>query len=352
LAGLWTQVAQALGLSLEEVDQEEQLARLSRPAAQAGPEGAATYLVRFSPGLSRPDVAVVTLTLSDPLALDGSGKLTDAGAAFFAALEQVMTSQKIDWTPSDLDLVAPAVRSRRSLLYAGGLLVILGIIVALSFAGVFSPHPVVVPGQPEQAATSEAAATPAATAAPKETKVETPIDPSQAKGTVLKIKTIKGDILVELFDKAEPITAGNFLLLAEAGFFHNLTFHRVVPDFVIQGGDPKGNGSGGPGFTIPDEVSPTIKHDRGILSMAKTSQPNSAGSQFFICTGKAGPTGSVSHLDGSYAAFGRVLQGMDVVDKIMVGDRIDDIELVKESPDAKHAKAAAKAARVPDPKQA
>ena len=161
--------------------------------------------------------------------------------------------------------------------------------------------------------------------------------------TVLIIKTAKGDITVELFDKQAPITAGNFLLLAEDGFYNGLTFHRVVPDFVIQGGDPAGNGSGGPGFTILDEIGKGPKLDRGILSMAKTAAPNSAGSQFFVITGSAR---TVAHLNATFASFGKVLEGMDVVDKIQQGDKITQVEVQSTSPDAEAAREAAKEGRI------
>lgn len=170
---------------------------------------------------------------------------------------------------------------------------------------------------------------------------------SDAKQTVIIIKTVKGDIKVELFDKQTPITAGNFLLLAEDGFYNGLTFHRVVPGFVIQGGDPKGNGSGGPGFTITDEIGKGPGLERGILSMAKTSAPNSAGSQFFVVTGEKS---AVSHLDKDFTTFGKVLEGMDVVDKIAQGDKITKMEIVSTSPDAEAARTAAKAGRTPGDK--
>jgi len=161
--------------------------------------------------------------------------------------------------------------------------------------------------------------------------------------TTLIIQTVKGDITVELFDKQTPITAGSFLLLAESGFYNGLTFHRVVPGFVIQGGDPNGDGSGGPGFTIPDETGKGFTHDRGILSMAKTAAPNSAGSQFFVVTGSAR---AVEHLNQGFSPFGKVLEGMDVVDKIQVGDKITKIEVKSTSPDAEEARQAAKEARI------
>lgn len=183
-------------------------------------------------------------------------------------------------------------------------------------------------------------ASPAGTTARENAREES--KPVQGDKTVLVIKTDKGDITAELFDKQTPITAGNFLLLAEEGFYNGLTFHRVVPGFVIQGGDPEGTGAGGPGFTIPDETGKGFKHERGILSMAKTAAPNSAGSQFFIIIG---PREAVSHLDRDFSPFGKVTEGMDVADKIKQGDKINDIEVKSVSPDAEAARKAAKAAR-------
>ncbi|HEY3397172.1 MAG TPA: peptidylprolyl isomerase [Armatimonadota bacterium] len=167
--------------------------------------------------------------------------------------------------------------------------------------------------------------------------------PADVKGSVVRISTNKGDILAETYDKDAPITAGSFLLLVKAGFYNGLSWHRVVPGFVIQGGDPAGNGSGGPGFSIPLEVKPALKHDRGVLSMARATDPNSAGSQFFICLGGAP---GISFLDMQYAAFGRVLVGQDVVDKIVVGDKLLKVTVEKESPDEPAAEKAALAARV------
>ena len=120
---------------------------------------------------------------------------------------------------------------------------------------------------------------------------------------------------IELDATAAPITCENFLKLVNQGFYNGLTFHRVIPGFMIQGGDPKGTGTGGPGYSIKGEFTRNgfkndLKHDRGVLSMARTMMPNSAGSQFFIMH-KNSP-----HLDGQYAAFGKVLEGMEVVDAI------------------------------------
>ncbi|MBD7911670.1 MULTISPECIES: peptidylprolyl isomerase [Clostridium] len=130
--------------------------------------------------------------------------------------------------------------------------------------------------------------------------------------------TIKdyGKVKAELYPEYAPNTVNNFIYLANSNFYNGLTFHRVIKDFMIQGGDPKGNGSGGPDYTIKGEFpnngfkQNTLKHTEGVLSMARSSQKDSAGSQFFIMTKEA------SHLDGDYAAFGKVIEGMDVVHKV------------------------------------
>ena len=124
------------------------------------------------------------------------------------------------------------------------------------------------------------------------------------------IETEKGDIVLELFPNEAPGTVANFEKLANSGFYDGLTFHRVIPNFVIQGGCPYGNGTGGPGHTIKGEfksngVDNPIKHEVGVLSMARSMAPNSAGSQFFIMVGNA------PHLDGHYAAFGKITKNVE-----------------------------------------
>jgi len=140
----------------------------------------------------------------------------------------------------------------------------------------------------------------------------------------VKIVTNKGDITIELYEDKAPGTAGNFLDLVTRGFYDGLSFHRYEPGFVIQGGDPKGNGTGG--FidpqtgrerTIKLEVSPDLKHgDAGALAMARTQVPDSASSQFYITLGPA------AFLDGQYAVFGRVVDGLDTVKSLRVGDKM------------------------------
>ncbi|HBC91599.1 MAG TPA: peptidylprolyl isomerase [Pelotomaculum sp.] len=132
---------------------------------------------------------------------------------------------------------------------------------------------------------------------------------------IVTIETSKGNIIVEIYPKLMPITAGNFEKLVEKSFYNGLAFHRVE-DWVIQGGDPQGNGTGGPGWSIPLEISLHLQNTRGALAMARSSDPNSAGSQFYILKKDA------SWLDTQYAVFGKVIEGMDVVDKISVGDKM------------------------------
>ena len=124
-----------------------------------------------------------------------------------------------------------------------------------------------------------------------------------------------GKIKIELDPVSAPITCANFEKLVKSGFYDGLTFHRIIKDFMIQGGDPLGNGMGGPGWTIKGEfksngVDNPISHVRGVISMGRTSEPDSAGSQFFIVHADS------TYLDGEYAAFGKVVEGMEVVDEI------------------------------------
>jgi peptidyl-prolyl cis-trans isomerase B (cyclophilin B) len=116
--------------------------------------------------------------------------------------------------------------------------------------------------------------------------------------------------MVFYYDVA-PNTADAFLRLSEQGYYDGLSFHRIIKDFVIQGGDPKGNGSGGPGYSLPEEFNER-KHEAGVLSMARSNDPNSAGSQFFICLNYA----QTKHLDNTYTAFGKVVDGMNAVNAI------------------------------------
>lgn len=125
-----------------------------------------------------------------------------------------------------------------------------------------------------------------------------------------------GEVEIELYPNVARNTVNNFISLVQDGFYDGLTFHRVIPDFMIQGGDPEGIGIGGPGYSIVGEFENNgykndLKHERGVISMARSNDPNSAGSQFFIMVADS------PHLDGDYAAFGKVVKGMEVVDEIV-----------------------------------
>ncbi len=151
---------------------------------------------------------------------------------------------------------------------------------------------------------------------------EMKIDP--AKNYTATIKTNRGDIVLKLYASQAPRTVNNFVCLAQDGYYDGVTFHRVIKNFMIQGGDPTGTGRGGPGYTFKDEFDPKLKHDKaGVLSMANAG-PNTNGSQFFI-THSPQP-----HLDGKHSVFGQVIQGQDVVNKIEQGDFINSIEIASQ----------------------
>ncbi|MFO0873109.1 MAG: peptidylprolyl isomerase [Phycisphaerales bacterium] len=126
-----------------------------------------------------------------------------------------------------------------------------------------------------------------------------------------RIETDQGPIVVELWNDVAPRHVENFLKLARQGFYDGTGFHRILPGFVIQGGCPKGDGTGGPGWTVKAEFNDRL-HDKGVLSMARSAHPDSAGSQFFVCLGRD----QCKHLDRQYTAFGKVIEGIDTVDKI------------------------------------
>lgn len=136
-----------------------------------------------------------------------------------------------------------------------------------------------------------------------------------------EIQTEKGTMKVEFYEKDAPGTVANFIKLAKSGFYDGLTFHRVIPNFVIQGGCPNGTGSGGPGYTIKCETTGNNQyHDKGVLSMAHAGK-DTGGSQFFICHSRT----NTSHLDGVHTCFGKVVEGVDVIDAIRQGDVIKKI---------------------------
>ena len=140
------------------------------------------------------------------------------------------------------------------------------------------------------------------------------------------IRTEKGDMHVEFFDDDAPGTVENFIKLSKEGFYDGLTFHRVIPDFVIQGGCPKGDGTGGPGYKIDCELDGDNQyHDRGVLSMAHAGR-NTGGSQFFICHNRE----NTAHLDRNHTVFGKVTEGLEIIDDIRQGDKINEIVIAEE----------------------
>jgi len=140
-----------------------------------------------------------------------------------------------------------------------------------------------------------------------------------------EIQTAKGTMKVEFYEKDAPGTVANFVKLASEGFYDGLTFHRVIPDFVIQGGCPLGTGTGGPGYTIMCETKGDNQyHDKGVLSMAHAG-PNTGGSQFFICHSRT----NTKHLDRQHTCFGKVVEGLDVIDQIKQGDVINKIVITE-----------------------
>ncbi len=139
-----------------------------------------------------------------------------------------------------------------------------------------------------------------------------------------KIHMAKGVLTFELYDDAAPIAAANFKKLVQDGFYNGLKFHRVIPNFMVQGGCPDGTGAGGPGYTIQCETKGAKQtHDRGVMSMAHRG-PNTGGSQFFICHNRQG----TQHLDGVHTCFGRITDGIDLVDDIRGGDVMDKVEII------------------------
>ncbi|MEA1876800.1 MAG: peptidylprolyl isomerase [Bacteroidota bacterium] len=141
-----------------------------------------------------------------------------------------------------------------------------------------------------------------------------------------EIHTARGVMKVEFFDKDAPKTVDNFIKLSKDGYYDGLNFHRVIPDFVIQGGCPDGTGAGGPGYSIDCELDGDNQyHDRGVLSMAHAGR-NTGGSQFFVCHSRT----NTAHLDRNHTCFGKVVEGVEVVDLIQQGDKIEKIVVTEE----------------------
>jgi cyclophilin family peptidyl-prolyl cis-trans isomerase len=142
-----------------------------------------------------------------------------------------------------------------------------------------------------------------------------------AENPTAVILTNKGEFRFELYEKRAPTTVANFIELAESGFYDGLTFHRYEPGFVIQGGDPLGTGMGGSDKTIPLEIHPELKHIEGAVAMARSQDPDSASSQFYVTLAEA------HFLDGNYAVFGQVTNGMDVVQSLRAGDKMEKVSI-------------------------
>lgn len=140
-----------------------------------------------------------------------------------------------------------------------------------------------------------------------------------------EIHTNKGVMKIEFYEKDAPNTVDNFCKLAQSGFYNGVSFHRVIPDFVIQGGDPTGTGAGGPGYKIKCELTgDNQRHDRGVLSMAHAGR-DTGGSQFFICHNRM----NTQHLDRNHTCFGKVVEGLDVIDQIRQGDVMEKVIIIE-----------------------
>jgi peptidyl-prolyl cis-trans isomerase B (cyclophilin B) len=203
----------------------------------------------------------------------------------------------------------PAPRSIPWTWIAAGAAGVVAVLILLAFVLGFLPggsHPT---PSPSPASTIDASRV----HAPDATPLASPPAAPAGDGTQATITVPDGQIVIELYNRSSPVAAANFINLAEAGFYNGVKFHRIVPGFVIQGGDPNGNGSGGPDYTIQDE--PVVgDYVRGTVAMARTTAPNSEGSQFFIVLEDT--VAQSLPKSGDYAIFGKVVQGMDVVDKI------------------------------------
>jgi len=137
--------------------------------------------------------------------------------------------------------------------------------------------------------------------------------------------TDRGTLLIEFYDDDAPLAVQNFIDLSKKGFYDGLKFHRVIPGFMVQGGCPDGTGAGGPGYTIPCELNGTKQyHDRGVLSMAHRGR-NTGGSQFFICHNRQ----NTAHLDRNHTCFGKVVEGLDIIDEIRQGDTIQKVTIIE-----------------------
>jgi peptidyl-prolyl cis-trans isomerase B (cyclophilin B) len=192
---------------------------------------------------------------------------------------------------------------------AGGAVVVIGLVALVAFYAGLLP----LGQQPTPSPTAGRSFDASVLHPPSATPLASPPAQPSGDGSTATITTDLGDIVIQLYTASSPVAAQNFINLASAGFYNGLTFHRIVPGFVIQGGDPNGDGTGGPGYTIADE--PVVgDYTRGIVAMARTSLPHSAGSQFFIVLDDS--VAQSLPKSGDYAIFGKVISGMDVADQI------------------------------------
>jgi peptidyl-prolyl cis-trans isomerase B (cyclophilin B) len=207
----------------------------------------------------------------------------------------------------------PSTGINRTWLWIGGAAVAIAVLAVTAYALGW------IPGVGGAVATPTPAPLATRGAGPFEPPTATPLASPPAEpagdGTTVTIETSLGNIVMEIYNESAPVAATNFTNLVDAGYYNTLVFHRIMPGFVIQGGDPNGNGSGGPGYNIPDE--PVVgDYARGTLAMARTSAPDSAGSQFFIVLDDAA---SASLDGGGYVIFGKVTTGMEIADQIAAG---------------------------------
>ena len=158
------------------------------------------------------------------------------------------------------------------------------------------------------------------------TRDEKPVVETETR-PVASVETPRGTIRIRLYPEEAPKAVANFIKLANKGYYDGLRFHRVEPGFVIQGGDPKGDGSGGPGYTIPDEKNKKLKHVLGAVAMAKSTAANSAGSQFYIVIGKP-----AKELDGRYTVFGQVIEGQSAANAMRRGDPMFKVSIIEPTP--------------------
>ena len=209
-------------------------------------------------------------------------------------------------------------KSPRGLLYGVGALVVIGLGASLYMMKKPTEETTAPPAPVATAVAPAATPAASATAAAATSQPDLTVDASGLSKAVVTIETTKGTIKFRFYSKDAPNTVARFVQLIQSNFYNGLNFHRVVPGFVIQGGDPNGNGTGGSGQKLKAEFN-TRKHVEGTVAMARAQDPDSADSQFYIALG------TIPHLDGGYTVFGQVSEGLDVVKKIEIGDKMTKV---------------------------